>query len=283
MSKFPIICGIIGKKLYLTILSALVLILYNIFTRLIPEGNSIPLMNNLGGPVIEMLSVFIPCIFKLKDKSKTSSKKCTKSNFKDYFIFCLITFLFFGINYFIEYLNIVALSVNVMWIGLCFQMICYFFLSMIILKSKYYIHNIISLILFCVFTVINDFIFENYKYFKLSSFLSLLPYFLNDLVFCYIKYLIDKKLHSYWNILFFIGLFRFLIYSIIFIIYIIKDPYNNYIFINIRKAKTKYIILNFFNEAILDIYLRKLLLLLILEHFSFNHVHISSELYFIVI
>ena len=81
----------------------------------------------------------------------------------------------------------------------------------------------------------------------------MLPYFLNDLVFCYIKYLIDKKLHSYWNILFFIGLFRFLIYSIIFIIYIIKDPYNNYIFINIRKAKTKYIILNFFNEAILDV------------------------------
>ena len=141
MSKFPIICGIIGKKLYLTILLALVLILYNIFTRLIPEGNSIPLtlwprqgkeslhlhlhnlsaaapalveakglMNNLGGPVIEMLSVFIPCIFKLKDKSKTSSKKCTKSNFKDYFILFLITILFIGINYFIEYLDINAIK-----------------------------------------------------------------------------------------------------------------------------------------------------------------------------
>ena len=31
-------------------------------------------MNNLGGPVIEMLSVFIPCIFKLKGKSETSAK-----------------------------------------------------------------------------------------------------------------------------------------------------------------------------------------------------------------
>ena len=156
MSKFPIICGILGKKLYLTILLALVLILYIELKGLIPTGNDIPLINNLGGPVIEMLSVFIPYIFKLKGKSKASKKKCTKSNFKDYFIFCLITFLFFGINYFIEYLNIVALSVNVMWIGLCFQMICYFFLSMIILKSKYYIHNIISLILFCIFTVIID-------------------------------------------------------------------------------------------------------------------------------
>ena len=180
------------------------MILYNIFTRLIPEGNSIPLMNNLGGPVIEMLSVFIPCIFKLKDKSKTSSKKCTKSNFKDYFIFCLITFLFFGINYFIEYLNIVALSVNVMWIGLCFQMICYFFLSMIILKSKYYIHNIISLILFCIFTVIIDLIIENLKYIELKSLLYCLPNLVENVLCCYMKYLIDKKYHSYWNILFFV-------------------------------------------------------------------------------
>ena len=144
MSKFPIICGIIGKKLYLTILLAIALILYIELKGLIPKGNDITLINNLGGPVIEMLSIFIPYIFKLKGKSETSSKKCTKSNFKDYFIFFLITLLFFGLNYYIEYLNIEALSVNFMWIGLCFQMICYFFLSMIILKSKYYIHNVIS-------------------------------------------------------------------------------------------------------------------------------------------
>ena len=60
MSKFPIVCGIIGKKLYLTLLLALVLILYNQLALLIPTGNNIPLMNHLGGPVIEMLLVFIP-------------------------------------------------------------------------------------------------------------------------------------------------------------------------------------------------------------------------------
>ena len=49
MSKFPIICGIIGKKLYLTILLALVLILYIELKGLIPTGNDIPLINNLGG------------------------------------------------------------------------------------------------------------------------------------------------------------------------------------------------------------------------------------------
>ena len=37
MSKFPIIFGIIGKKIYLTILLALIMILYFVFKRLIPE------------------------------------------------------------------------------------------------------------------------------------------------------------------------------------------------------------------------------------------------------
>ena len=281
MSKFPIICGILGKKLYLTILLALVLILYIELKGLIPTGNDIPLINNLGGPVIEMLSVFIPYIFKLKGKSKASKKKCTKSNFKDYFIFCLITFLFFGINYFIEYLNIVALSVNVMWIGLCFQMICYFFLSMIILKSKYYIHNIISLILFCIFTVIIDLIIENLKYIELKSFLFFIPNLVDNILSCYMKYLIDKKYHSYWNVLFFFGLFIFIVYTTEFIIKIKKEP--NTIFKVLENGKTKYIILNFLLDAIVHEYLRMLLTLLILEYFSFNHVFISHLLYRIVI
>ena len=281
MSKFPIICGILGKKLYLTILLALVLILYIELKGLIPTGNDIPLINNLGGPVIEMLSVFIPYIFQLKGKSKASKKKCTKSNFKDYFIFCLITFLFFGINYFIEYLNIVALSVNVMWIGLCFQMICYFFLSMIILKSKYYIHNIISLILFCIFTVIIDLIIENLKYIELKSFLFFIPNLVDNILSCYMKYLIDKKYHSYWNVLFFFGLFIFIVYTTEFIIKIKKEP--NTIFKVIENGKTKYIILNFLLDAIVHEYLRMLLTLLILEYFSFNHVFISHLLYRIVI
>ena len=97
MSKFPIICGIIGKKLYLTILLALVLILYDILKSLIPEENNIPLINNLGGPVIEMLSIFIPYLFKFKNKFEKSSRKCTKLNFKDYFLLFLIVLSYEGI------------------------------------------------------------------------------------------------------------------------------------------------------------------------------------------
>ena len=79
-------------------------------------------MNNLGGPVIEMLSVFIPCIFKLKGKSKTSAKKCTKSNFKDYLILFIIILLTFGLSYYVNTIE-VAFSIIDMWIGLCFLMI----------------------------------------------------------------------------------------------------------------------------------------------------------------
>ena len=93
MSNSPIICGIIRKKLYLTILLAITLVSYSIIKKLIPLKHNIPLINDLGGSVFVMLSVFIPRIFKFKGKSKTSSKKCTKTNFKDYFIFFLIIIL----------------------------------------------------------------------------------------------------------------------------------------------------------------------------------------------
>ena len=55
MVKSPIIFGIIGKKIYLTLLLALVLILHSNLKDLIPKGNDIPLINNLGGSVLEMI------------------------------------------------------------------------------------------------------------------------------------------------------------------------------------------------------------------------------------
>ena len=284
MSKFPIICGILGKKLYLTLLLAATVILHTILKDQIPRGNDIELINNLGGNILEMLSVFIPCIFKLKDKSKTSSKKCTKSNFKDYFILFLITILFIGINYFIEYLDINAISISNKWISLCLQMICYFILSIIILKTKYYTHNIISMIFFCIFTVIIELFFGKLIKIKLTSFIYFLPNLVDNILCCYMKYLIDKKYHSYWNILFFTGLFYFIIDIIYFIIIIIIDPYNNSIFNTIRKAKEKYfIVINVLLSAIFEFYLRTLITLLILEYFSFNHALISYVLTMIVV
>ena len=97
------------------------------------------------------------------------------------------------------------------------------------------------------------------------------------------KYLIDKKYHSYWNVLFFFGLYTFIIYATEFIIKIVKEPNNNTVFNIIKTGEKKYIILNFLLDAIVNEYLRMLLTLLILEYFSFNHVFISHLLYKIVI
>ena len=76
-------------------------------------------------------------------------------------------------------------------------MIFYIILSLIILKTKYYIHNIISLILFCVFSIINDLIFEYFKYIEFKSLLFLVPNLFEDILCCYMKYLIDKKFRSF--------------------------------------------------------------------------------------
>ena len=283
MSKSPIIFFIIGKKLYLTILLALNMILVNAKIT-IPKGNSVTLINSICGSIIEMISVFIPHIFKFKGKSATSTRKCNKILFKNYFILFLTIALNFGLDKIFSYFEFDSIYFDSMWISLCFQMIFYFLLSLIILKTKYYIHNIISSILFCIFTVITDLISENFKGFKLSGFLSLIKYLFDDLQFCYIKYMIDRKYHSYWNILFFTGLFYFIIYIIYIKIIIIIDPYNNSIFNTIRKAKEKYfIVINVLLSAIFEFYLRTLITLLILEYFSFNHALISYVLTMIVV
>ena len=109
---------------------------------------------------------------------------------------------------------------------------------------------------------------------KLTSFIHFLPNLVDNILCCYIKYLIDKKYHSYWKVLFFIGLFYFIANTIEFIVNIIKDPYNSFLKV-IRNGEIKYIILNFFLDSILHDFLRMLVSLIILEYFSLNHVLIS--------
>ena len=52
MVNSPIIFGIIGKKIYLTLLLALILTLHSILKQLIPQGNNISLINSLGGAIL---------------------------------------------------------------------------------------------------------------------------------------------------------------------------------------------------------------------------------------
>ena len=120
------------------------------------------------------------------------------------------------------------------------------------LKEKYYIHNFISLILCCIFFVIIDLILGSFKGIQFSSFILLFPGLLDSLLLCYEKYLMYKKYHSYWNLLFFIGLDNFIIYAIYFIVIIIIDPNNNSIFKTIRISETKNIIINFILDSILN-------------------------------
>ena len=283
MEKSPIIIGIVGKKLYLTIILAIILILYTELKNIIPKGNDVLLINVLGGSIFNMISVLIPCIFKFKGKSKTSKIKCTKSIFKDYFLLFLIILLYLGMVFSISFFNIENGNINYLWTVLSLKTISFCILSIIILKTKYYIHNIISLILYSICTIINDIIFGYFNKIKLISLLFLPINIVDDLLVCYMKYLIDKKYHSYWNILFFYGLFLFIILSINFIIIIIKDPYNNSFFEIIRNAEIKFFILNFFLDAILNVYSRLLLILIILDSFSLNYGLLSFTLNTIII
>ena len=151
------------------------------------------------------------------------------------------------------------------------------------LKSKYYIHNVISMILFIIFSVVVDLIFKNFSYLELKECLTFLSYLVYDLLFCYMKYLIDKKYHSYWNILFFYGLYYFIINAIGFLIIVIKDPDNNNIFKFIRVVNKNIFILSFLFKVIFSEFFKMLLIFLILNYFSLNHVLISNALKNIIV
>ena len=283
MKKFPIIFGKIEKKLFLTLLFPIDLILFDILKSLIPNGNNINLINEIGGGLAQMLGIIFPYIFKYKGKQTISNAKCSKTYIKYFFIFFLIKISPNLINIlFRDLLNIDYLSISNLGIDLCFGIVFFTILSIIILKSKYYIHNILSMILFCILTIIIDYIFGNLQQLELISFIYLLPLSFENLIYGYMKYLLDKKYLNYWNILFFYGLTDFIYYLFEFIIKIIKNPNDNYIFITIRNAETKYIILNFIITVVFYHYLLILLGILILDFFSLNHILMSSEISFII-
>ena len=110
MKKFPIILGLIEKKLYLVLLLSLTIILSFILKFLIPEGNNISLINSIGGSFAQMLGILIPYIFKYKGKSQTSTSKCSKINFKHYSVLFLIIISQYGINILINTLYMINLN-----------------------------------------------------------------------------------------------------------------------------------------------------------------------------
>ena len=103
----------------------------------------------------------------------------------------------------------------------------------LLLKYEYYIHHYISILAFLICGVSIDLLLDNYSCLSDIKFLEIILniiYIITRVVYlCYIKYMIDKHFHYYWNIKLSSGILELLICIILTISMVIipkeKRPY----------------------------------------------------------
>ena len=161
-------------------------------------------------------------------------------------------------------------------------------ITMIFLKNKYYIHHIISLVIFCGLCIGIDFLIDSFKKelweeAPLIIIFNIVAIILEIVQYCYMKYMMNTLYYHYWTVSFSQGLF-ILFSSTLNIIgaYIFGDKndksnfYYSY-FQFIEKAEFKYSFPSFISWVVLYGLLR-LFQLLSLENLTLSHMMIGYEL-----
>ena len=273
--KKLIVIGTVNKKLLFTLLLAIVFIIFNIINtelnKKIGTKNIYSIITLFGQSFGIMMIRLIPYVLKYK-YDKTQRRK--KDTFLDYFYLSLIitsgmgltiTFQFaeIGINF--NILNVTCLNEDL-------DIILLLILTKIFLDYKYYIHNLISIISFCIFGIIIDVILGHYSHLKPIDSIYFLDGILKTALICYMKYMMDVKFYKYWNIVFAIGSVQSIVCLIIFSFLIIYDVIDNFQF------EIKYIILTIFLNLIFNGFVQFLLIVVMINILTPNHIIIPYEI-----
>ena len=101
---------------------------------------------------------------------------------------------------------------------------------MCLLKYKYFIHHYLSIVLIFISAIAMDLLLDNYSSIIKKNILNILPELLGIISgtanLCYIKYMIDRQYHHYWNIKFAVGC-NLLLICIIFLMMIVLPKKND--------------------------------------------------------
>ena len=281
MKDFIFSLGIIDKKLIWALIFTLSQILKDLVNNKYLKDKQHEEMNSIGGGIGQILIILIP-FFTYKNQNKSKEKKCTKKNFL--YIFLLI--LFDLVFHIIIALNQKFTGASTNHHDSCFcskvsvEIILITLVTFLFLKYKYFIHHIISLIIFCIIGVCIDFLLNNWEDNLLSKpFLQIIFYFIIILLeivnYSYQKYMMDKLYFHYWNISLATGLSLFTqTFGSLVSNLIKKDEKTINLF---HELKPGYIILGFFLNIIIG-FIQYLSRILILDYFTPNHMMIAYEL-----
>ena len=224
MSCRLIILGHINKKYLLPFILAFVQIIYNIFIAYYPEKKNQFAIYWYSNSLSLILVRLLPFILKITNTESKKEKRIKRKKFLHYFLLCLFNLIevfIKNIGYFLIYhlqnKDFSYINSNLFpsydFIILSFETIFLLGLSKLLLKYKYYIHHIISIIIFMIFGIFCDIILNSYnhnsEHFFLINLIRIIQAALETLFYCYQKYMMEKLYYPYWNVSFIPGVALF--------------------------------------------------------------------------
>ena len=148
-------------------------------------------------------------------------------------------------------------------------------MAKLLLKYEYFIHHYLSIGLFVVFSISIDLILDSYSNFSKIETLELIFNFVSIiskvLYLCYIKYMIDRHYHYYWNIGLSHGILQLIVISFVLICIFIAAPKG-------KKPMVDIIFYDYFTVVPLGIIISKFIINCILQ-FLYNALQILTIFY----
>ena len=278
--------GRIDKKLNIIAILAIVRLINLIISNEVPGEYSIDILCSINeemGPII--IAIIMIFLFKQKEKKKNANNKSMK-----YIVFlCILRLVKCSYEKVFPYIitdnhyrfNSILITIN------GFEIIMITYGTFILLKYKYYIHHMISMLIYCALAISIDSILGNFTKINYKYVYIYIIFIINEvLLFCYLKYMMDKLYYHYSEVILYWGIIGLILKIIIFsgmIIYERKNNIEGIIFglkayfkeINIAII----IFLQFFYYIIYGAFFQSLFILL-LYYLKPNHTVISDELNF---
>ena len=228
MSKCIFSLGKINIKLILPLIDIALFIIINIFKSYIKDdSDGIFFLYNIGYSLGQIMTIFINFAFKYRKIYRKKKKKEQFKNIcKNYLLLIMInTFYFLSQAFTLTYLfKLLEKSLSYYYLNDCLEIIFLTVITHFILKYKYYIHHIISIIIIVILGIIIDIFFGGLLDTNIIFLLASVCFALSDsLIYSYFKYLIEFKYYYFLDVLLIFGINNLVLYIIIYALNLIKE------------------------------------------------------------
>ena len=243
MKKF-IQFGFFNKKLLLPFGVAFVQILINIMNIIFNEKSKNTLLEMIDTSVGEMIIIFVPLFHISVFKTNTNPFRYRSKKLKafcHYFILFLIFSVYVVLTIFVAIQSSIYIQNNKSYSnphnsGLSsfesLEMIFICLVSILLLKYRYFIHHVISIICFILICFFIDLILNNfsdlYDRGPLYIIFNIILVLLDAIDYCYQKYMMDVLFHPFWGISFTIGLVNLIVFGGMIILCLVKGKEASY-------------------------------------------------------